>query len=57
MKKKLLYLAPSAEVYHLSLDKSLLTTSDTDLSGGIDDAIEDVWGDVFAAPGLIFLMR
>lgn len=54
MKKKLLYLAPSAEVYHLSLDKSLLTTSDTDMSGNIDDAVEDIWGDVFAAPGFIF---
>ncbi len=54
MKKKLLYLEPRTEVYRLSLDKSLLTTSDTDMSGNIDDAVEDIWGDVFAAPGFIF---
>lgn len=52
--KKQKYLSPQTQAMRLSLDKSLLATSDTDFSGNIDNGVEEIWSGMPAVPDFLF---
>ena len=52
--KKQEYFSPQTQAMHLSLDKSLLATSDAGFNGNIDNGVEEIWSGMPAAPDFLF---
>ena len=54
MKKKQLYAAPEVQVHQVLLEVGMLTTSNSDFDGNIDDGVEEIWSDLLSSPNFIF---